>query len=41
MDGGCQAEHMTSARVIRDRIEPTASPAKSAMPPKAEANSEH
>jgi hypothetical protein len=27
--------------VIRDRVEPVASPAKSAMPPKAEVNPEH
>jgi hypothetical protein len=27
--------------VIRDRVEPVASPAVSAMPPKAEVNSEH
>jgi len=27
-------------RVIRDRVEPAASPAMSAMPPKAEVNSE-
>ena len=29
------------AQVIRDRVEPAASPAMSAMPPKAEANSGH